>query len=80
MASASGKPAPNADVILNKINLALARSQQLMSTWLPPDTSKDSRAGSNGDPAMELSEDSIDKIWGNEDQDDKDLFAVKPEL
>lgn len=29
------------DVILNKANLALARSQRLVASWLPPQTSEE---------------------------------------
>jgi len=34
--------APNADLILAKTHLALAKSQRLIATWLPPPTTTES--------------------------------------
>ena len=58
------------EVVLNKINLALARSQRLLSTWLPP--RPDSAGRSNGDAHHDGK--------AEEEDEDEDLFKAESEL
>ncbi|RMJ23001.1 hypothetical protein PHISP_06141, partial [Aspergillus sp. HF37] len=43
--------APNPDVILNKANIALSRSQRIVASWLPPRTSEELQ--SSNDPRQQ---------------------------
>ena len=58
-------PAPDIDALLNRANLALARSRQLVASWLPPTGNAD--VGNDED-------DDID------DEEDAKLFETTPEL
>lgn len=57
--------ASQADVIFNRASLALAKSQQLIASWLPPKQGEELKAP-----------DSTEAV----DEDDKEIFTPTPEL
>lgn len=58
-------PASEADVIFNRANVALAKSQRLIASWLPPRTGEELR--------NTKSEEEID-------MEEQRIFAPTPEL
>lgn len=46
------------DVILNKANVALARSQRLVASWLPPKTQEE-QANTKSEEALQQEEDEV---------------------
>ncbi|OKL62466.1 hypothetical protein UA08_02697 [Talaromyces atroroseus] len=59
------QPPPNeADVIFNRANIALARSQRLVASWLPAKTEEETSASREGK---------------TEDEDDDKIFTAVPE-
>lgn len=49
----------DADVILNRTNVALARSQRLVASWLPPKTAAEESATSKSEEELRQEEDEI---------------------
>lgn len=66
------QPQPSeADVIFNRANIALARSQRLVASWLPPRTETAKQAGESG------SNEGSGK--GNLEDEDDQIFTAVPE-
>ena len=63
----SERPAPDVDTLLNRANLALARSRRVVASWLPPKTSGDQGATGTGEAA-------------DDDEEDEEMFKPVPEL
>ena len=64
--AAPAAPPPDLEALLNRANLALARSRQLVASWLPaPDAAA---GGTDGDSVPD------------DEADDAALFAPVPEL
>lgn len=57
------KPPSEADIIFNRANIALARSQRLVASWLPPRTTTTS----------------TDSGAENKQDDDDEIFTAVPE-
>ena len=66
------------DIILNRANVALARSQRLVASWLPPQTTEEQTSNTKSEEELRKEEDEIftavpetyvlatlvsDKIW-----------------
>lgn len=66
---------PDADVILNRVNLALAKSERLLASWLPPKPSNASNGSSSA-----VSRDAGQQQQKEEREDEDDLFTAEPEL
>ena len=64
-AQASEQPAPDIDALLNRANLALARSRRVVASWLP----QRAPAPADGAQASE-----------GEDDEDEETFKPVPEL
>jgi hypothetical protein len=60
------KPPNEADIIFNRANIALARSQRLVASWLPPRTT----------PSENSTESGADN---KQDDDDDKVFTAVPE-
>lgn len=54
------QPPNEADIIFNRANIALARSQRLVASWLPPKTEEES---SNKEGNVEAGEEKDDEIF-----------------
>jgi hypothetical protein len=62
----TAKPPSEADIIFNRANIALARSQRLVASWLPPRTTT-------------TSEQSKASGEDNQRDDDDEVFTAVPE-
>jgi hypothetical protein len=63
--AAKTKEPTEAEIIFNRANVALAKSQRLVASWLPAPTPED------------LAKAKSEEDWG---QEEKDMFAPVPEL
>lgn len=59
------KPPNEADIIFNRANIALARSQRLVASWLPPRTTTTSESNTSG--------------LDDKQDDDDEIFTAVPE-
>lgn len=59
------KPPNEADIIFNRANIALARSQRLVASWLPPRTTTSEESNTSGTE--------------NRQDDDDEIFTAVPE-
>lgn len=63
----TAKPPNEADIIFNRANIALARSQRLVASWLPPRTTTTSE------------ESNTSGLDDKQDDDDDEIFTAVPE-
>lgn len=47
------------DIILNRANVALARSQRLVASWLPPQTTEEQTSNTKSEEELRKEEDEI---------------------
>lgn len=57
----TAKPPNEADIIFNRANIALARSQRLVASWLPPRTTTTSEESNT--PGLDDKQDDDDEIF-----------------
>lgn len=63
------KPPNEADIIFNRANIALARSQRLVASWLPPRTTTTSDQSNTSEGNNQQADDA----------DDDEIFTAVPE-
>lgn len=69
---ANTNPPSEAEIIFNRANIALARSQRLVASWLPPQQSETSNGGRTENQKN-------DNDNAADDNDDDEIFTAVPE-